>query len=142
MKLSRDFPFFGNVTSWFNDWYNWGVNFDPENTVPLINVIEGIKHYDLEMAVPGKSKSDFKIKVDDDMVMTISSEKKQEKTENDEGKWRRKEFSYSSFSRSFPLPTNVDTTKITAAYVDGVLKIHVPKVDIVKPSPSHEIKIS
>ncbi|NOT36027.1 MAG: Hsp20/alpha crystallin family protein [Saprospiraceae bacterium] len=141
MKLTRDFPFLGSTPSLFNDWYNWGVNFDPDNTVPLINLIEGIKHYDLEMAAPGKSKSDFKIKLDNENVMTISAEKKEDPPEKQEGQWRRKEFSYSSFSRSFPLPSNIDASKITAAYVDGVLKVHLPKVDIVKPSHSQEVKV-
>ena len=65
-------------------------------------------------------KDDFKIDVDGNML-TISSEKEENKEEK-EKKFTRKEYNYSSFSRRFTLPEEVNKEKIEAKYEDGVLK--------------------
>jgi len=92
---------------------------------PKVNVAENDKSYQIELAVPGMEKEDFKIEVKDD-VLVISSEKKEEKTE--EGKnYSRREFSQCSFSRSFILPDVADSSKIEAAYKNGILDVTIPK---------------
>jgi HSP20 family protein len=74
-------------------------------------------------------------------VLTVSSEKKDEKEEKNE-KFTRKEFSYQSFQRSFTVAENaVDSEKITAGYFNGILRITLPKREEVKPKPMKEIKI-
>ncbi|MCF8345137.1 MAG: Hsp20 family protein, partial [Bacteroidales bacterium] len=75
--------------------------------VPAVNIIEGNEDFKIEVAAPGLNKKDFKIDLDRN-VLTVSSEKKEEKKEKDEDKFMRREFSYSSFSRSFTLPDSVD----------------------------------
>jgi HSP20 family protein len=67
--------------------------------------------------------------------------KKEGKNEKDE-KFTRKEFSYSSFTRSFTLPEFVDADKIAANYESGVMTLALPKREEAKPRPAREIKIS
>jgi len=109
---------------------------------PAVNVLESIKHFSIELAAPGLSKSDFSLNVDENSILTISMEKenKQESKENVE--WKHREFNYSAFSRSFTLPASIDQSHITAAYVDGVLKIHLPKLEQFSEKLAKEIKIS
>ncbi|WP_333802010.1 Hsp20/alpha crystallin family protein [Sphingobacterium multivorum] len=70
--------------------------------VPAVNISETEKSFKIEMAAPGLDKSDFKINVDKNLI-TISAEKKEESV-SEEKLYSKKEFNYSSFSRSFTLP--------------------------------------
>ena len=93
---------------------------------PPVNIKETEQFFTLELVAPGKKKEDFNIELDKDLL-SISSEIKTEKTEQGEGKFTRKEFSQSSFKRSFTLPETVNHEGINAVYEDGVLKITLPK---------------
>jgi len=126
-----------------SDLMDWNLtNFSSTNTtLPAVNVKETDDDYILEVAAPGMSKKDFKINYQNH-VLTISSEKKEEKSEQDDH-YTRKEFSYQSFQRSFTVPQHdVDSEKITATYADGILNVKLPKREEVKPKPAREIKIS
>ncbi len=109
-------------------------------SLPKVNIKEGEDGYRLELAVPGMAKEDFQIKLDQD-VLSISSEKKEEATE-DNKEYRRQEFSYQAFERRFNLPEDVDSEKITANYVNGVLSIEIPKREEAKPQPPKAIEIA
>lgn len=98
--------------------------------VPSVNISESAESYHIEMASPGLKKEDFKINVDQ-YVMTVSVEKQQENTMEDRT-YNRREYSYNSFVRSFNLPELADTSRIEAAYEDGVLKIDVAKKEEAK----------
>lgn len=136
VRSRRDSEYFPLFRSLFDDfWTNDLVR--PAaigTTVPAVNVAEALKHYEIDMAVPGKKKADFKIEVDANKVLTISSQSEEKKTETDEKKVTREEYSFSSFSRSFTLPKDADSEKVSASYEDGVLKIFVPKMED-KPAP-------
>ncbi|MDR6737786.1 MULTISPECIES: Hsp20/alpha crystallin family protein [unclassified Sphingobacterium] len=93
--------------------------------VPAVNISETEKSFKVEMAAPGLDKSDFKINVDKNLI-TISAEKKEE-TVSEEKLYSKKEFNYSSFSRSFTLPDTVDYSSIEAAYEGGILILTVGK---------------
>ena len=105
-----------------------------------MNIREDEKMYTLELAVPGIDKKDLKIDVNED-VLSISSESKHESEESKNG-FKRKEFSYSSFSRSFYIPENVNSDKIEANYRDGVLYVSLPKQKEDKGNISRQISIS
>ena len=110
--------------------------------VPAVNILEKENSFFVELAVPGKKKEDFNIALED-QVLTISSETKHENEEKDEkGKYTRKEFSYSSFKRSFTLPDMVDEEKINAKYEEGVLKIEIPKKEVAIENSKRMIEIS
>jgi HSP20 family protein len=109
-------------------------------TLPAVNIKEDEKLFILDLAVPGIEKKDLKIEIQEDML-TISSESNTEKEENQDG-FKRKEFSYSSFCRSFYIPENVNREKIQANYKDGILSIELPKQEEEKAKLSKQIKIS
>jgi HSP20 family protein len=93
--------------------------------VPAVNVRETDKNYEVELAAPGYAKKDFNISIDNG-VLTVSAERREEK-EKKEDNYTRKEFGFSSFSRSFNLPVNTKEEDIDARYEDGVLKLMIPK---------------
>lgn len=107
--------------------------------MPAVNVSETDKGYEIEVAAPGLKKEDFNIKVEDG-VLTISSEQKSEKETKDKN-YTRKEFSYSSFSRSFTLPENAKEDDIKAVYENGVLKLVLTK-NSVSVSKARQIAVS
>ena len=125
-------------TDWLNEKSNAsniGMN------VPAVNIRDNEDSFTVELAAPGKKKEDFNIELDND-VLTISSEQKQESTSEEKGKFTRREFSYSSFTRSFTLPETADNDKIGANYENGVLTIEIPKREDAKPAPKRLIDIS
>ena len=119
-----------------------GFFFDMERrmSTPAVNIIEGKDDYRIEVAAPGLDKKDFKIDLDNN-ILTISSEK-EEKHEEDNDHFMRREFSYASFSRSFTLPESVEADKIGAKHADGVLTVVIPKREEAKQKPARAIKIS
>lgn len=98
--------------------------------VPAVNVIENTDEYKLFFAVPGMKKSDFKIDIDGNMLI-ISAEVEEKKEETKE-EFTREEYNFSSFSRTFTLPEEIHKEKIEAAYVDGVLRLTLPKKEEAK----------
>lgn len=122
----HNFPIVFN--DFFKPWNEWFVNdtiLARAQSVPAVNITEYKNEYKVSLAVPGMKKSDFKIDIEDNML-TISSEKEENKEEKDK-KFTRKEYSYSSFSRSFSLPENIKKDDIEAKYEDGVLNITLPR---------------
>ncbi|MAN87506.1 MAG: heat-shock protein Hsp20 [Algoriphagus sp.] len=122
---STEFPttFSSMLDRFFND------NFNPMNKQfnPAVDISEDDKSFEIEVAVPGMKKSDFNIDLTEGRL-TISGERKIE--EKKEGKnYHSIETHFGSFSRSFYLPENVLSEKIEATYVDGVLKISIPKTE-------------
>ena len=109
-------------------------------SMPAVNVKETDDQFELELAAPGMSKSDFNIEIDAD-VLIVSSEKKENKEEKEESRFTRREFRYNAFKRSFNLPETVDSAKIAANYVDGILSVVIPKKEEAKPQPARKIEI-
>ena len=110
------------------------------SSMPAVNIREDDKNYVLDLAVPGIDKKDLKIDINED-VLTISSETKTESEESKDG-YKRKEFSYSEFCRSFYIPENVNREKIEANYKDGVLSVSLPKQEEEKNKITRKIEIS
>lgn len=119
------------------DWYG-GIDTFKHN-VPAVNVKESDTGFQLEMAIPGRKKEDFKIEVDNEML-TISSEVENEENKS-ENNYSRREFSFRSFKRVFALPETVDIDKIGASYEDGILKFVLPKKEEALPKPKRSISI-
>jgi len=119
---------------------NWLRSSETRPMIPAVNISEKEDDFMLELAAPGMQKSDFKINLDNN-VLTISSEKEGESEEKSE-KYSRKEFCYSSFSRSFTLPKSINFDKIKADYKDGVLKVNLPKREDAKVALNRQIEIA
>lgn len=120
-----------------------GPNFEDQTgiSMPAVNVLENNDTFQIEVAAPGLEKKDFKIDLENN-VLIISSQKELKNEETREGKFVRREFSYSSFKRLFTLPTSVDAERIKANYKDGVLRIDIPKREEAKQKPARQIAIS
>ena len=110
------------------------------NMMPQANIVEDDKEFKIELSAPGLKKDDFKIDVDNG-VLTVSCEKEEEKDDKNK-KYRMREYSYSSFSRSFQLPENIKEEDINAKYTDGVLSLAVPKKEMSVSKPKKAIKVS
>lgn len=95
------------------------------SSTPSVNISEGEKAFEIDLAVPGMKKADFSIEIKENK-MTISSENTESKEETTEN-YSLREFNYTSFSRVFTLPENIVEAKVSASYEDGVLKVMIPK---------------
>lgn len=126
------------------DIFNWGLShFSNSNTtIPAVNIKETADNYEVEVAAPGMKKKDFKVILEGNQL-TISSEKTSENETEEAEKYRSREFSYQSFSRTFNLQRDVvDTEKIEAKYEDGVLHLLIPKMEHVKQKQPKLIEIA
>lgn len=100
---------------------------------PATNIAETDQAFQIEIAVPGFNKEDFRIHVEKD-VLNISTEiNKEEKNEEKAGPvYRMREFGHCSFNRSFNLGETIDTDGIKAEYTNGILVVTLPKKEVVK----------
>ncbi|MBW6499143.1 MAG: Hsp20/alpha crystallin family protein [Bacteroidales bacterium] len=135
-----------NVPSLIDEFFGRDLmqNFFEDQTgisMPAVNVVETNDNFRIEVAAPGLDKKDFKIDLENN-VLTISSEKEEQNESKEEGKYMRREFSYSSFKRSFSLPSSVDAEHIKANHKDGILNITIPKREEAKQKPPKQIAIS
>lgn len=131
---------FNDLFKPWNEWFdNSGNLLGRTLSVPAVNITEQPEAYKVSMAVPGMKKDDFRIDVDGN-ILTISCEKEGNKEEKNE-KYTRKEYNYSSFSRSFTLPEEVSQEKIEARYEDGVLKLVLPRMDMAKKVSTKKIEV-
>jgi HSP20 family protein len=106
--------------------------------VPAVNIGETTEEYHVELAAPGLKKQDFKISTERNML-TVAVEQRNENADNNK-KYNKREFSYTSFVRSFTLPETADESRIEATYTDGVLRISIAKKEEAK-SVSRQIEI-
>src|ERR1043166_9282937 len=91
---------------------------------PEVDISEDDRGYLLKADLPEIKKDDVKVTVEDG-ILSVSGERKSEK-EDQKRKFHRIERSYGTFRRSFTLPEDADSTKVTAEFHDGVLKVHLP----------------
>jgi HSP20 family protein len=135
---SRTFrPFY--MPSFFDDDFFPVLN-TRTSSMPAVNIREDEKRFMLDLAVPGIDKKELKIDINEDLL-TISSETKNESEESNDG-YKRKEFSFSSFCRSFQIPENINKDKIEASYKDGILSVILPKAEEEKHKISRQVKIA
>lgn len=137
-SLERRSSFFPAL---FNDFFEpWmDSNMTGMLTVPSVNIRENENDFRISLAAPGMKKNDFNIDIDGNII-TISAEKEENKEEKDD-MYNRREYNYSSFSRSFNLPEEVMKDKIEAHYENGVLDIMIPKKAEAKGKLSRKIAI-
>ncbi len=126
--------FFAETDDFFKNW-NWDMN----NDVPAANVREEKDAFLIDVAAPGMKREDFKVEIDNGVLMISAKaeEHKEEKTDE----YRRQEFSYRNFRRSFWLPDNVNAEMISAQYENGLLRLRMPKIDLVVTAKSKTIQV-
>lgn len=144
----------GNLPSLIENFFSRDMNDFFSQTamqnVPAVNVIEHNDGFRIEVAAPGLKKEDFKLNLNhNNLTISAYREERQEQPAGEGGqqeqsrseKYARREFSYTSFQRTFMLPNSVDNERIQANYEDGVLKIEMPKREEAKVKPPRQIEI-
>lgn len=94
-------------------------------SLPKVNIIEKANEFQIELAAPGMKKEDFTLKVEKDMLWVKAS--RENETESTEGTYTKREFAYGVFERKFRLPETINGEAIEASYVDGILRVSLPK---------------
>ena len=147
--VKRNGGFFPVVNTFFDDIlstkdiFDWtDKNFTAiGSNLPSVNLKETDDKLEIDMAVPGMKKEDFKVEIDNNML-TISSEKEEQKEETrKKDNYIRKEFNYQSFFRSFSLPEYIDENKVEASYKDGILHVTIAKKEGAKKKANKTIAI-
>jgi HSP20 family protein len=110
-------------------------------STPAINVLEKEDHFAIEVAAPGLRKEDFTLKVEDDTLFISAERKEEHESSENEGRYTRREFAYTSFQRSFTLPETINSEAIGANYTDGILNIRLPKREEAKAKPIRQIEV-
>jgi HSP20 family protein len=98
---------------------------------PAVDIYETEDAFMLKAELPGFSKDDVQIEVQENRLI-IRGERKREEEVKEEN-YHRLERAYGRFERAFWLPTTVDTEKIQASFKDGVLELRLPKSEAAKP---------
>jgi len=98
---------------------------------PAVDIFEKDHNLLIRAELPGLKREDIEISMENG-VLTLHGERKRE-SEVEESNAYRLERIYGAFTRSFSLPTTVDSSKIQAVYKDGVLEVTVPKLEAAKP---------
>lgn len=127
------------------DWLDWSnSNWRSSGaTLPAVNVVETNDDFQIEVAAPGMKREDFKIELDNNLLIISSQHEENREQKDQQGNYTRREFSYQAFQRSFALPENkVHGDKIAARYVDGILRIIVPKREEAKIKPAKQIAVN
>ena len=106
--------------------------------IPTVDVAEDEREFLIKAELPEVEKKDVKVTVQDG-VLALAGERKFEKEEKGK-KFHRVERAFGTFSRTFELPIDANTMKITAEFKDGLLKVHLPKSEDAKPR-SVDVKI-
>src|SRR4026207_509300 len=105
---------------------------------PEVDISEDDHGYLLKADLPEMKKDDVRVTVEDG-ILSVSGERKSVK-EDQKKKFHRIERSFGTFRRSFTLPVDADSTKVTAEFRDGVLKVHLPTTPIAR-SKAIEVKV-
>lgn len=131
-------------SAYMNELFNRGLGqffgTDIEKSIPSVNVLENAAAFELQVAAPGYHKEDFLVDVANE-TLTISVTK--ETAQVEEGKtFRRREFHYGNFRRSFRLSEeHLDTEAIQARYENGMLLVTIPKKETAKAPVSRRVDI-
>jgi HSP20 family protein len=127
-KSNQDRPSIFDSRGWLDRFFNSPLdeyfNFGRAISIPSINVNETDEKYMLSIATPGLDKKDIHVELNGNML-TIKAEK--EEKEEKHGKFNRREYNYSSWSRSFTLPEDADGSGLKAEYKNGELRVEMPR---------------
>jgi len=136
----RSFERLGRKMNTFMDDFEKGFSFEMGGFSPRVDITEDDNNLFVHAELPGLSKDQVKVSVNEERLMTISGDKK--KQEKEEGKnYIRNERNFGSFTRSFSLPEYIDVENINAKFENGVLELSLKKIEPPKPKEV-EVKIA
>jgi HSP20 family protein len=108
-----------------------GDNLSFAEWAPAVDIQETDNEYVIKADLPEVKRDDVKVEFEDG-VLTVEGERKQEKEEKGR-RFHKIEREYGKFVRRFALPTEVDASKLSAEFKEGVLNVHLPKSSNGKP---------
>jgi len=123
-----------NFNSFFDYPYYKGVN-----NIGKVNIIDNDKDYTIDVSVPGFTKDELKVDLNDG-ILTVSGEHNIEK-KDDKVNYSRKEFSKKSFSRSFNVPDSMNTDELDAKLENGILSLSIKKKELPPKQEPKRIEI-
>jgi HSP20 family protein len=122
----------------FNDLFN---EYHPKTvSLPALNIAELENGFRVELAIPGVSKENVKVEINKENQLVISSVEQtepEEKQEEKQERYLRKEFGYSEFVKTLSLPEDVDKEAVAASFENGILTVSIPRKE---KDPAEETK--
>ena len=115
------FPVWFDTNELFEDFFNNGKN------LPAMNIREDEKFFEVELAVPGFSKKQIEVSLEDDKLH-VFAEKRTEDVDEKEDEYTRREFTYNEFERIITMPSYVNAEEVKANYHNGILSLKLPKI--------------
>lgn len=115
------------LDGFFNSTIGDFIGSDVIATHPRVNIVELDNQFEVDLAAPGLNKNDFHVSIENNILKIVVKKEKSDDTSST--KYKRREFSFSSFERSFTLPDGLDTENIVAKYEDGILKLQIAKLE-------------
>ena len=110
---------------------DWNMPTLAEVSVPRVDIIDHDTEIEVQAALPGVKKEDLDVSIHNQTI-TIRTCTKEEKKEEEKGKYFRREIMHGEFQRTLSLPDNVDGDKANASFKDGILKVTIPKTETSK----------
>jgi len=115
--------------------------FTKDRKLPAMNVKETKDIFEIELAVPGFSKKEIEVTLEDD-YLEVRAEKRKEEIEDEKEEYTRREFSFTQFNRRLHLPTTINREEeVKATYKNGILTLQLTKTEATKELPKKVIEI-
>ena len=105
---------------------DWGLPVSLEKGFPKVDIIDHDNEIEVQAALPGVSKDDLEVSINNQTITIRTSTKEEKKVE---GKYYRREITRGEFQRTLSLPENVDDEHAKASFKDGILKVTIPKTE-------------
>jgi HSP20 family protein len=124
---------FNNTLRRFFDGNLWEMEIAGQKNAVPVNVRETEHRYELDVIAPGCRKEDFKVVVQNNELQVSFARDEQKSQAEEKAGWVRNEYVLNSFKRHFTLDDTVNSAEVSAAYIDGILRITLPKTEKAKP---------
>ncbi len=138
LRFSKPLVYNGCTDRALNN-YLGGVENENYYAIPSANVIESKEQFKIELSVPGYSREQIGIQYHDNLLVVKGS---MDESSGQEEQYLIREFGSKSFIRRFSVPKTVDTDLISAAFLNGILTINIPKKEEVKEKEKKDIVIN
>lgn len=126
---------FDEIDSFFNDFLarrwprlDWNISTLAETGIPRVDILDHENDIEVQAALPGVKKEDLEVTINHQTI-TIRTSTKEEKQDEEKGKYFRREIMRGEFQRTLTLPDMVDSAKANATFTDGILKVIIPKAE-------------
>lgn len=107
---------------------DWNFPSGLDRGLPKIDIIDHDNEIEVQAALPGVKKEDLDVTINNQTI-TIRASTKEEKKEEEKGKYFRREITRGEFQRTVSLPNNVDDENAKASFKDGILTVTIPKTE-------------